>query len=428
MKALFKLLVIIIAILLILPKYVGSLVETEHQAVLDKLAQNPQVKVIDKSFTADWFTGSARTTMMILLNDDNLDDITIVVEEKLTFGPLIISEEGVLFALSHSQADVSFNDLMAMDPEIKTFIKDKVHLSSTFTFSKSVISKVVIDEIIKTQDGNKFHFKQATSEFTLTKNNRAFGEFNWAGMTFNSSMDEMHIGAVNLNFDQSLVSGDYYQGDAIVSGYFDFTIDDIKASDNVNNDFLLIDKLYIKGGSSVNEDLMNFSLTYHADKMETSAHEFTHANLNVLFESISIEAIKSLNEFVAAFESNTDAMIEPANIEKLSVIVDKLLSSDPILSVTDLSVETPQGKIESALSIKVDKTLFNINNTMSIMQALNAQANATVPEQFILKMGVQPMADLYIEQGLLRRENDALSFDLDFSKGQLTINGNVIPL
>ena len=428
MNNIFKVLAVVITLLLILPKYVGSLVETEHQTTLDKWSENPAINIVKKSFTANWFGGVASTEMVVLLQDDTLEDVTIIVDEVLSFGPIVSTENGFDFALSHSKADVNFKNLEDLDPELKAFIQDKIHITSLFTFSKNIVSTIVIDEITKTEGDNKFHFKQAISEFTLTKNNRVFGEFNWAGMTFEANTDKVEVGQVSFDFDQTLVAGNYHRGDAIVSGYFNFMINNINATDNAHNSALLIENLAMRGESKVVDKLMNFSLTYHADKMESLEDKFNHANLEFVVDALSIDSLQELNKFVASFSSNSDELFSPANMEQLGHIIDKLLSTDPILKITDLSVETPQGKIESSLTIQIDNTLFNVTNTMSIVQALDAQANAKAPEAFILKSGLLPEIDSYIEQGLLRRENDEISFVLNFSKGQLTINGNIIPL
>ncbi|MCW8833766.1 MAG: YdgA family protein, partial [Colwellia sp.] len=67
-------------------------------------------------------------------------------------------------------------------------------------------------------------------------------------------------------------------------------------------------------------------------------------------------------------------------------------------------------------------------NVMSIMAAVKANAKGEAPLPFFTKLGLAPMIDMYVEQGLLLKKEQELSFKASFAQGQLQINGNVIPL
>ena len=135
MKKLFIIILLLITSGLIAPKFIGSVVETEHQAGVDKLNENPAITINSTTFDGEWFGGKAITEMTILLQDEEIEDITIIVEENLSFGPVIFTDEGLEFALSYSQANINFKELL-IDEEIETFINNKIHLSGLLTFSK----------------------------------------------------------------------------------------------------------------------------------------------------------------------------------------------------------------------------------------------------------------------------------------------------
>ena len=427
MKKLVITILLLIAVVLVAPKIIGGVVETEHQSVVDKLNENLAVTIVSKNFTRNWFGGKAVTEIRILLQDKEIEDITITVEENLLFGPVIFTDEGLEFALSYSQANINFKELF-IEEEIETFINNKIHLSGLLTFSKDIVSKVVIDEVSKEVDGNKIASKKAIGHFTLENNNRVYGNFTWDGLTASTSDKNFTIGEVKFTVDQTLIAGDYYQGNAISTGYFDFSIASVKAKDPSGNDVLSIDNLLIDAISAVNNDLMTITMGYSADKVESVGQQLENANLDVIFNGLNIKVMQEINTLMAELSADGDEMFSAENMEKLSILTAKLLVDEPVIEITDLSVKTAEGAIASSMQLSVDKTLFDTTNIMSIIPAIKADANGIAPMPFFTKLGLAPMIDMYVQQGLIIQKEQELSFKVDFSQGQLKVNGQIIPM
>ena len=427
MKKLIITLLVLITVGLIAPKFIGSVVETEHQAGVDKLNENPAITINSTTFTSDWFGGKATTEMTILLQDDEIEDITIIVEENLSFGPVIFTDEGLEFALSYSQANINFKELL-IDEEIETFINNKIHLSGLLTFSKSIVSKIVIDEVSKEVDGNKVASTKAVGYFTLEDNNRLYGDFNWAGLTATTSDESFTIGKIQFSLDQALIAGDYYQGNAISTGDFDFSISSIAAKDTTGNTVFTLDNLLIKAMSAVSNDLMTITMNYSADKVESAGQKLENANLDVVFNGLNIKVMQEINTLMAELSAVDEEMFSPENMQKLSLLTAKLLEDDPVVEIKDFSVQTPEGKIESSMQVSVDKKLFDTTNIMSIIPAIKADANGKAPMPFFAKLGLAPMVDMYVQQGFIVQKEEELSFKVNFTQGQLNVNGNVIQL
>jgi uncharacterized protein YdgA (DUF945 family) len=428
MNKLIKIVMVVTALLLILPKYIGSLVETEHQNTLDKLSKNPVIEIKEKNFISHWFSGLATTEMVILLQDNTLEDLTLVIEETLSFGPIIFADDGLHFGLSHSRAHLNFKNIEALDPDLKELIKDKIHLSSLFTFSKNVIATLVVDEVLSTRRANEMHFKPVNSEFTITRDNRMYGNFHWAGLSFKANEEGIKVGEVSFNVDQTLIDGSYYDGTAITVGEFDFVIGSLVTTDSITNQPLTLESMSFKGTSNVVENQLKIALNYHIDTIDSFEHKLSNVNLDIEVDSLGLEAVKSLNEFLSNFSADANELMTPENMQKLGAIIEKLLSSGPSITVSDLSVETAQGNILSTGSLKVDQALYVPTNPMSLLQALQVDVTAEAPEKYIQKLGLLPAANQYVEQGLLLKENNKLTTKVDFSKGKLTVNSIVIPL
>ena len=74
MKKIILILLLLIAAALIAPKFIGSVVESEHQSGVNKLNENPAITINSTSFTRQWFTGTALTEVTILLQDEGIED------------------------------------------------------------------------------------------------------------------------------------------------------------------------------------------------------------------------------------------------------------------------------------------------------------------------------------------------------------------
>jgi len=427
MKKLFIVIALLIAIALVAPQFIGSIVETEHQSGIDKLNENPAITINSASFERSWFHGKAITEMTILLQDEEIEDITIIVEEDLLFGPVMLTGEGVEFALSYSQASINFKELL-IDEEIGDFINNKIHISGLLTFSKDIVSKFVIDKVSKEIDGNTIVSTRAVGNFTLEDEKRFYGDFSWAGLTATTSAENFTIKEVKFSLDQTLIAGNYYQGNAISTGDFDFSISSIKSEDATGNIIFSLDDLLVSAMSAVTDDLMKISMKYNVDKIESVGQQLENANLEVIMNGLNITVMQEVNTLMSGISSGGEDMFSPENMEKISALTTKLLADDPVIEIKDLSVQTPEGKIESAMLISIDKSLFDEANIMSIMAAVKADANGNAPMPFFTKLGLAPMVDMYVQQGLVIQKEDELSFKVKFAQGQLNVNGNIIPL
>ncbi|MCJ8318034.1 MAG: YdgA family protein [Colwellia sp.] len=419
---------IVVGAALVLPKIVGSIVETEHQAMLADMSDNDTVSVTSKSFTANWFGGSAVTEMTVHLQDVQMPDVTFKIEEQLLFGPVIFADDGLHFALSHSTATINFKEL-GLDEEIVDFINDKIKITGLLTFSKDVVSRIDIAEMSKEVDGNNIVFHAASGEISIANKTHLTGDFKWGGMEVNSSDAHVVVGPVTMDIDQEVIRGDYYSGDAISIGDANFVMSSLKINDETGNEVVNVKNVLMNAVSSVNDDLMKVNFTYHIDEINSMGQRFEHANLSFVFDNLDVDVMTELNTaFTELSTAGSDDAFSEQNIQKLTVIGAKLLEKNPIIKITDLSVETPEGKVVSDLQVSMDKDKFDAANFMTAMMALKAKAKANAPEALFAKFGLTPMIDMYVEQGFLVRADDKLSFDVSFSQGQLQVNGKIIPL
>lgn len=425
MKKLFIIMLLLIAGILISPRFIGEIVEKEYQIALDKVNENPAVTIQSATFNRGWFSGNAVIKMTVLFHHEEIDDFNLTVEDDLSFGPIVFTDDGISFALSHSKSSLNFIDLTA-EKEIEDFIKHKVHISALMTFSRDIITRIAIDEASKEVDGNTIVSTKAFGEFVLENESKLYGDFNWGGLTATTADEKFTIGPVNFSLDQRLVSGSYYQGNAISTGNFDFLITSIESKDATNNPVLLVNNALISVMSSLENDLMEIKVSYAIDKLASLGQQFANINLDFVFKNLHIDVMQDINTFLTSLSD--DETFSSSNMNKISALTARILENDPIIEIKDLSVETPNGKIVSAMQVEVDKAHFDSSNFMSIVAAINATAQGEAPMAFFIPLGLEPMIEAYIEQGFLIKNEDNITVNLKYSQGQLNVNGNVMSL
>ena len=427
MKKFFIIMVLLTATILISPKFIGGIVETEYQSALNKLNDNPAITIKSTTFNRHWYSGQVVTEMTVLLHHEEVDELNIVIVDDLSFGPVIFTDEGIKLGLSYSNYNINFTDPF-IEEEVEYFVKNNIHLSALLTFSKDIITHIVIDEVNKEVDGNTIESKKAVGEFVLENETRLYGDFNWAGLSATTIDKNFTVEAVEISLDQTLMAGSYYQGNAISVGSFDFSISSIKAKDTTNNEALSLSNLLINAMSSVKNNLIEIKMNYSVDKLATAGQHLEHANLDIILNGLDITVMQELNTLLTDLSNDGETVFSSENMNKISALTVKLLANNPVIEIEDFSVETPEGKIESAMQVSVDKKRFDAANFMSIMAAINATGKGKAPMAFFAKLGLAPMIQHYVEQGFLIQKEDKISVNVNYTQGKLNINGNVIPL
>ena len=296
------------------------------------------------------------------------------------------------------------------------------------TFSKDIVTQVTIDEVSKQIDGNKILSSKAVGKFTLENENRLYGEFNWAGLSATTAEESFTIEGVTLSVDQMLIDGSYFQGNAISTGSLDFLISAIKASDASATETLSLNNLLINASSSVKDDLMELKMNYGVDKLEVEGQKLENANLVLTLNGLNIKVLQEVNVLLKKLSSENEQIFSPTNMKKLSSLTSKLVANNPTLEIENLSVITPEGKIDSSMLVSIDQKQYDPASFMSIIGAINATAQGEAPIDFFVKLGFGPVVEQYINQGFIKQKDDTISVELNYAQGQLNINGNVIPL
>lgn len=429
MKKIVLLLILVVGVAIVGPKVIGGIVESEYENIAQELAKDPNIEISERSFTSHWFTGEAITKIKFKGNAQELGDIELSINEQLTFGPFAFTHSGIYFGLAHSDAKLNIETDLASDEamsKINRLLTEKLSISSVLTYGLNYETTALLDEITYEVDGNKAVIGKLYSESKFIDEKKIRGFVHWDGLTLFSSNKNLLIGAAKVEFDQEVINGDFYSESPLLTGDFLMLLKAITVSDANNNSIVVVDDLSFSGTSEVNDNLIDASINYSVGQFVGQGQSLKNINLAMEFNKFEIQAMEELNKLFASAQANPENMAQytPELINKAS----ELLKYDPIVNINDFSVETPNGVIKSNASLTIDYSVYDANNPMSIVSALNINAKGQAPFLYLTSLGLEDMVNMYVEQGLLLVEKEQLFFDASFEKGLLTVNGNAIPL
>jgi len=422
----------IVCVGLVGPKVIGSIVEQKYDDIASRFVDHPSIEIVERSFTTHWFSGQSVTKMKIKGVAAEIEDFQLIVNEQLTFGPVIFADNSVNFALAHSNANLDF-DVSSLDQEAQNDIteftdqlNEKLSISSIITYGLNYTTQVMMAATTFEEDGNTIDIGALDSEFTLEDDKYISGYLNWSGLDFKGPEANVQLSLLESTFSQEIIDGDIYSGNGLSIGDFSMLIKSISAQDNQGNDLLSIENLTLSADSQIEDELMNIGVKYGADRFKGAGQELEKLNLDISFNRLDPKVLMEINDWATKMQQ------DPENFEhynqQLMTVATKLLAKDPELNINDFSVLTSEGAIKSDLQLMVDHTRYDQANPMSIMAALKADAKGVAPLPFFQKMGLEGMINMYIEQGFIIKKEAELSFAAQFAQGQLTVNGQAIAL
>ncbi|MCJ8297133.1 MAG: YdgA family protein, partial [Colwellia sp.] len=347
------------------------------------------------------------------------------------FGPVIITEQDWHLGLGYSAIKFKLS-AAEVDDEIINLINEKLHLGALLSFNKDVTTFIKTDEM-SYQDGETIIVSApAEAEFSLINNETIIGDFSWGGLEVKGEGERFVIGTVAMSTEQQVVSGDYLQGTAILTGDATFNVTNIDMYSQKIHVFSL-SEAGLTSVVSLDDELLALKLKYHAKEVSASGQNFEQPNLEVVLANIDINALQELNKLSAKLSIDVAGQDYSAELlAALSAVADQILAKEPKLTVTDLSVVTEQGKIASEFALNINKDLFDFNsvnsNSMALIMALEADAKGSAPMEFLTQFGMAPMVDDFVAQGYLTKQDNDVSFVAKYVESQLTINGKAFQL
>ncbi len=427
MKKIILPLLVIVAIFIVAPFFIGSQAESKLKEIYAKANQNPNVKFEIVEYNRGWFSSDAKIELKIVPTTmQPTNDFTLVVFQHMQHGPILWKSNGLGLGLADTKYGVELSEEMQAElDKMEGLDKDAVTAVSRLSFDGSSTSLFTISPFTVNKDNKKIVVKGGEFRTSVEMSGKVTVDGEWQGMqAAENDQTIFDFGVLSIKLDQSLVSGEIFSPSALFEGAFNVSLAKMDIISPTPSETVQIDGMYLTTSTQFANDLAHFDFSLGAKNIKAIGQEFDTLSYDLSLENIDKEVMLELNNMLLQGD-NIDSTIA---MEKMQTLLPKLVANDPVFKLNRLGVNTSSGEINTTATVSIDKDSYDAANPMSLMMAVDASADGSAPESFFANLGLAADIDMMVQQNMLVRENDTLKFKIIFQNGQATLNGMAIPL
>ncbi|WP_196141130.1 YdgA family protein [Aliikangiella sp. G2MR2-5] len=426
MKKLLIIIILLAAILLGAPFFIGSSAESQVRQMYTSIDEHPAISLKLTEYQKGWLESAAKVELSFEAPEFN-EVPRIVFTQKIYHGPILWKANGFGLGIADSIYGAELpDDVKAELAKVDSINEDTFKVTTRIGFGGSFESHLALKPFSFEKDNVKLDVEAANIDSNFDASGIIKGEGHWGGMTVTKEGNEAFtMKGMTLSSNQTLISGTMFSPDMLTAGDVKFSIEQINVVGENPGQNVKVGDAYINADSSVEAGLMNFSLVFGAKSIDAIGKSFTDLIYDISFDNLDIESVQELNKLASDPVLKTNPM---AGMAKIQGMLPQLVEKNPIIKINQLGVVTPEGDISSDLVFAIDQELYDANNPMTMMFAMDAKAKGHAPELFFTQMGLGGQIEQMIQQNFLVRDNGQLKFDFMFKQGQATLNGQPMPM
>ncbi|MCW8891210.1 MAG: YdgA family protein [Sedimenticola sp.] len=459
MKRFLALFIVLGALAMAAPGLIGYQVETYYQGLMGQFGKSG-LDVVSQTYQRNWFGAEAHTRFQVNLpvgpERAETETFSFNLISQIDHGPL--TSDGLALAKIKSEITSEGEAFLPADyeAEINTLIdiggQGVTRVKLPATQSDAVGDRPAIR--FEGMDG-EMRFDAAletvSADFTLP-----------VLVLSDDKQQSLEIHGMKLSSHSSQdISGLMLGGGA-------FTVERILVQDPESGSRVEMDQLGIDASSSAEADSVSAFVRYRLEKVQVDDQVFGPAVLKLGFGNLPAAVLLKIQESVE--EINAQQLSdERKGMALLSVLMGNapgLLKGDPIITIDELSVQTPDGLIAGTLSLQSQGLEWKeITHAPAVLNKLVGDASLQMPEKLfrmLMQQKVQgdllrqfeqrrlmdpdsemPTAEqltdmsntlverqleLMLGQDLLVKEGGAIMTNAKLASGLLSVNGKTIPL
>lgn len=427
MKKIIITLAIIAAVLGVGPYIIGSQAEETIRDIYAKANKNPYVNYQITEYNRGWFTSDAKTTMTISGQAMQLpNDFNLIVTQKMQHGPVLWQADGLGLGLADSDYGMELPaDLVSSLKKVEGLDENVLSMVSRMGFDGSSISIIKLNPFNIKKDNQLVAVRKGEFIAEVDMAGEIVMQGDWFGMSVKENeKDIVDIGKLSIDMQQSLIRGELFDINALFAGDFEMVLDAINVNGKTPAETMSLATIEIKADTKAHDELMDFNFFMGAKKIAAMGQEFTEIGQDFSLLNMDQDSMQILNNLAVQGQAADPTKM----ISDLQGLLPKLIDSGFMLKINRIGMQTAQGEINTSADIVINKDLYDANNPMSVLAALEANAQGFAPEAFFTQLGMQPNIDMLLQQNALVRDNGKLTFTAQFKGGQATLNGSAVPL
>ncbi len=427
MKKILIIVVLLAAAFLVSPYFIGSSAEKQLKEMYAQMSAHPSYSLEVSEYNKGWFSSQAKIKLVIDgIPNAEIPEFSLI--QKLSHGPILMGNRGFAFGISDStfslnlpkEAQTEIDKLNFLNED--TFNVDmRVYFNGAFDMSMMMKAFEFEEKDVKVSVNASELISAATSSTHIESSGY------WDGMTVTKNGTQVFsFGKMQLSATQELANGSsVFSPYALGDTEFELTIDNIKGQGDSPEQTFNASDLSLTFFSRMNGDLADGGAVISAKSIEAMQMKFTDAVYDLALNNLNYDIVVKMNELMSTPQAQANPMVAMAEVQGL---LPELIKHNPILKINNIGVTTEQGKIETTATVQFDQQVYDPNNPMTMMVALDAKANGSAPEAFFMLLGMSEQVEPMVQQNFLVRENGKLKFNFSFNQGQALLNGNPIPL
>jgi uncharacterized protein YdgA (DUF945 family) len=426
MKKSYLVVLLVVVIIAISPFIIGQQAETEFRNLYQEMDTSPEFRVEITEYNRNWFNASAKVVISLDLADvDPNENMEIVINHELQHGPILSQSKVLGIGLMDIATRLEFPAFMKEDfPDIDQVVNDTLDIQTRMAFDGSLDNIVNLKEFQFSDEGAQVTVKAGSLEALASKDGLLKGMGRWDGMSVSDNQTfGVTLGASTTDFDLQAIGENLYQAGTMYTGTTNFGMDEIRISANDIPGNIQVTGINMYTNSQVNDNLLSVQWDMGADEVNLMGQAYTDLIFDQSFENLDVALIEQMNQLGQQTQQVSDA-----DLQKLQDLGMQLLAKKPVWKVRKLGITTPQGPIRSEMTIRLNEQMVDMTNPMALPSAIVVDASGYIPEAFINAMGVGPMVQPFVEQGMLQREGDNLVFEINFEQGALSLFGKPMPM
>ena len=400
-----KLIIVLVAVFCVLLSgiyFVGEMAKTEIQKQINQ-SNNSLLTMELLSYQKSFF--SAKAEMKISIELEGQAPLQLLVHSDISHYPY---------------KALLVNHINLVDPvlekKVVTFFQTKDWLISQeeINLLGNMSGKIALakGEFISKAE----HFNTAplnlAYEYNVDEKQGAF-DIDWAGMDGNIYDETFSVKDLSLQASFTQVNNS-----ELVDYQYDFKVSQLAFIKALHR--LSMNAISLQGTSEISADKLtvNTDTNWKIEEFQNGTDTFSNNHIDLVLSELNLVALTKLK----------------SNLEDTTLMrkaFGHLVSLGAIVDLKTFYSETPWGEVNSQLKMNIQAGVASdevLSNPLVLIDYTNGELNLSLPKKLSEQTDVSGLLQVGILTGVLKEQDEALVLESSLDRGELTVNGNILPL
>ncbi|WP_298939522.1 DUF945 family protein [uncultured Psychromonas sp.] len=251
-----------------------------------------------------------------------------------------------------------------------------------------------------------------TYEYNVEEKQGSF-DIDWAGMDGNIYDETFSVKDLSLQASFTQV-----KNSDLLDYQYNLEVDQVAFIKRLHR--LSMKAISLEGASEISADKLTVDTdtNWKIEKFQNGADTFSNNHINLAFSELNLIALTKLK----------------SNLEETTLMrqaFGHLVSLGAIIDLKTLYSETPWGEVNSQFKMNIQAGVAGdevLSNPLVLIDYTNGELNLNLPKKLSEQADVGGLLQVGILTGVLKEQNETLVLESTLDRGELTVNGNVLPL